>query len=248
MAAGEVSVERGVRYGGGKLLDVYRPAQQTSGARPTVLLWHGIGPDERDVLEPLAREIAGSHGMPVVAPDWRSDGPDGGREHLLTSLAYTRAAASSLGGLGDNAIVLAGWSRGGKCAAAIAVRPAAVDGWRPMAVVSLGSGYTSESPFGVPAEDLARCDAEPVPFWLVHGTEDPVVPVAQSRDWASLLTARGWPVRLAEQRTDHAGVIGTQYDERLRRCVPSTAGDAVTARQLSARLIAEAAKAGPPTR
>ena len=57
-------------------LDVYRPAADGPPG-PGVLLWHGIGPDEKDVLATLAREVA-SHGLPVFVPDWRSDEPDGG--------------------------------------------------------------------------------------------------------------------------------------------------------------------------
>jgi predicted dienelactone hydrolase len=45
---------------------------------PVVLLWHGVGPDERDVLEPLARATA-ALGLMVFVPDWQSDAPDGGR-------------------------------------------------------------------------------------------------------------------------------------------------------------------------
>lgn len=241
-SSAEVSVQRGVEYWGGKLLDIYRPPAGAGVPRPTVLLWHGVGTD-REVLEPLAREVAGTYGLTVVAPDWRSDDPDGGRRHLLASLGFTRARAESLGGLGEDAVILAGWSRGGKCAAAIAVCPGAVGGWRPKSVVALGSGYLRESPFGAPAEILADCDADPVPFWLVHGTEDQVVPVARSRDWAAQLAKRGWPVRLTELRTDHAGVIGTEYDQRLRRCVPSAGEGAVTGRRMSAMMIAEAATA-----
>ena len=99
---------------------------------------------------------------------------------------------------------------------------------------------------GAPLEDLAATGAlapAPVPFWLVHGTEDATVPVAAAREFAALLARRGWPVRLEEQPTDHAGVIGTEYDPSARRCVPATAGPAVAAGRLSARMIAEAAGA-----
>jgi hypothetical protein len=140
--------------------------------------------------------------------------------------------------------VLADWSRGGRCAAAIAVRPDAVDGWRPMGVACLGAGYTSRTPFGTPAEDLADGIA-PVPFWLGHGTGDQVVPVAQSRDWGVLLGQRGWPVRLAEPRTDHVGVIGIEYDQRLRRVFAGTSAPVVAAETVRAA-HRRAAKAGRP--
>jgi len=137
------------------------------------------------------------------------------------------------------------------------VRPDALGGWRPLAVVCLGAAYTRLTPVtgGSPIEDLAATGTlappappappapAPVPFWLVHGTEDATVPAAASREFAALLARRGWPVRLEEQPTDHAGVIGTEYDPLARRCVPATAGPAVSAGRLSARMIAEAAGA-----
>jgi predicted esterase len=239
----DIGVERGIAYGPGKLLDIYRPRRDGAGSAPTVLLWHGVGLDERDVLEPLATATA-AYGLTVVAPDWRSDAPDGGRAHLLASLAFTRDRAAELGGLDDDAIVLAGWSRGGRAAAAVGVRPDAVGGWRPMGVVCLGAAYTRPAPTtgSSPIGDLRAWDTAPVPFWLVHGTEDTVVPVSASREFAAALTEAGWPVRFEEPSTDHAGVIGTEYDPEIRRCRPATAGDAIAAGRLSARMIAAAAR------
>jgi len=240
----DVLVERGVPFGDGKLLDIYRPANLGGRPGPTVLLWHGVGTDERDVVAPLACTVAGAYGLTVVASDWRSDAPDGGHAHLQASLTYVRAAAALLGGLGEDSIVLAGWSRGGRNAAAAAVRPDAVGGWRPMAVVCLGAAFLRTAPLthGSPIEDLAVCDAPPVPFWLVHGTRDTVVPVTASREWAELLTAKGWPVRLETPETDHAGVIGAQYDTAAGRPVRGTAAHAVAAGELSAAMIAKAAR------
>jgi predicted esterase len=239
-----VTVEHAVPYGQGKLLDIYRP-DDGAGPAPTVLLWHGVGPDERDVLATLATAAAG-YGLTVVAPDWRSDAPDGGGAHLLGSLAFTRERAGSLGGRGEDAIVLAGWSRGGRAAAAVGVRPDAVGGWRPLGVVCLGAAFTRPAPTtgSSPIEDLRGGGAAPVPFWLAHGTEDTVVDVEASREFAALLAEKGWPVRFEEQPTDHAGIIGTTYDPLTRRCRPATAGPAVAAGELSARMIAEAAGVG----
>ena len=244
-----IGVERGIRYGHGKLLDVYRPRRDGAGPAPTVLLWHGVGLDERDVMETLATATA-EYGLTVVVPDWRSDAPDEGRAHLLASLAWTRERSAELGGLGDDAIVLAGWSRGGRSAAAVGVRPDAVDGWRPRSVVCLAAAYTRPAPTTgtSPIEDLLTGNAEPVPFWLVHGTQDTVVPVTAAREFAAALTKKGWPFRFEEQPTDHAGVISTEYDLDLNRCRPATAAHAVAAGELSARLTAEAAGVAPDSR
>lgn len=43
-----------------------------------VLLWHGRGPSERDVLEPIASALT-TVGRLVVVPDWDSTAYDGGR-------------------------------------------------------------------------------------------------------------------------------------------------------------------------
>lgn len=238
----DIRVERGIPYGHGKLLDIYRSGTPGIGPVPTVLLWHGVGLDERNVLATLATATAG-HGLTVVVPDWRSDAPDEGRAHLLTSLAFTRSRAAWLGGRGDDAIVLAGWSRGGRAAAAVGVRPDAVGGWRPLGVVCLAAAFIRTAPTTgtCPLDDLLATDAPAVPFWLVHGTEDDISPVSQSREFAAALTSKGWPVRLEEQPTDHGGVVGTEYDFGTRRCRPATAAHAVAAGALSARLIAEAA-------
>ncbi len=77
-------VERGVDYGLGKLADVYWPERDTPA--PLVLLWHGIGVDERDVLEPLATAVS-RLGVAVVVPDWESEAHDGGQAQLLTDHA-----------------------------------------------------------------------------------------------------------------------------------------------------------------
>ena len=234
----EILAEHGVPYGHGKLLDIYRPPG--AGPAPIVLLWHGVGQDERDVLEPLARATA-ALGTIVVVPDWRSDAPDEGRAHLLASLAFTRESAAGLGA-GDDAIVLAGWSRGGRCAAAIGVRPEGADGWRPLAVACLGAAYTRPAPTTgtSPIADLAAGGAAPVPFWIVHGTADTVVPVVASREFTAALRRRGWPVRFEEPPSDHAGVVMAEYDPALRRCRPATAGHAIAAGRLSARMLAAA--------
>lgn len=232
-----IRVERGIPYGHGQFLDIYRP--DDAGPAPTVLLWHGVGPAERDVLEPLATTTA-SYGLTVVVPDWRSDAADEGRAHLLASLDFARSGAA---GRGDDAVVLAGWSRGGRCAAAVGVRPDAVGGWRPLGVVCLAAGFTRPAPVTgtSPIKDLLTGDATPVPFWLAHGSQDTVVEVSASREFAAALAKKGWPVRFEEQPTDHAGVVRTEYDPDIKRCRPATAAHAVAAGALSARLIAEAA-------
>jgi predicted esterase len=251
---GGVRVQRGVDYGLGKLADVYWPPINTPA--PLALLWHGIGVDEREVLEPLATAVS-RLGVAVVVPDWESEAADGARAHLLASVEFTRALArarpAELATGSDGQFVLAGWSRGGKMAASLALNRVTAGGWRPSAVVCLGSGYSkgpAMSPIGNgPFADLtgaagaagAATKAEPVPFHLVHGTRDTVVNIQQSRDFAAVAASRGWPVDLTETDTDHAGIVMTEYDRSTRRYRPTTAPHAVAAGLLSARTIAQAA-------
>ncbi|MFJ3955070.1 alpha/beta hydrolase [Streptomyces libani] len=240
----EVETVRGLVYGpGGKQLDVHRPAG-ASGAMPTVLLWHGIGPDERDVLEPLARTAA-AHGLLVLVPDWRSDAADGGRAHLLESLAFVRKEADRLGGDGES-FVLAGWSAGAGAALGVALRPEIVEGWRPKAVVGVAGRYDlpARTTGTAPLADLAAGRDPGVPAHLVHGTRDVVVEAQYSRDLNEALRASGRTVTLQEPETDHAGVIMTAYDPGADRCVPTTAEHAVRAGRAVAGVLAEAAGGG----
>jgi acetyl esterase/lipase len=89
--------------------------------------------------------------------------------------------------------------------------------------------------------DLAWTTAAPVPFWLVHGTEDPVVDISQSREFAALLAQHGWPVRLEEVPTDHAGVVMAHYDPQIQRCRPAADRAAIDGGRLSARVMHAAA-------
>jgi acetyl esterase/lipase len=241
-SADDVEVQRAVPYGHGKVLDIYRPCRSSAsaGPEPVVLLWHGVGPDDREVLEPLARATA-ALGVVVFVPDWRSDAPDGGRAHLLSSLSFTRQQVPLLGGGGD-AIVLAGWSRGGKAAAAIAVSPAAASGWRPAAVVCLAAGFSTPAPITgtSPAADIGQGHVPPVPVWLVHGISDPVVSISESQRFAALLAKHGWPVQLEELPTDHAGVVMTEYDPELGRCRPASRSQAIRAGRRTAQILRSA--------
>ncbi|MEV7154434.1 alpha/beta hydrolase [Streptomyces misionensis] len=248
--ATEVVVTAGLRYGpGGKLMDVYRPTG-TPGPAPVVLLWHGRGPDERDVLAPVARAAA-ELGVLVLVPDWRPDAPDGGRTHLMESAAFVRQRVAGLGG-DPGRVVLAGWSRGGKAAVGVALNPAAFGDWRPQAVVGIAGAYASAAPSTgtVPLDDLRRDGGllPPIPVWLVHGTADPVVDVARSRELHTALGEQDWPSFLAEVPTDHAGVVMTEYAPEHGRCLPSTAAHAVAAGALTADVLARAAttSARPP--
>ncbi|MBY8888639.1 alpha/beta hydrolase [Streptomyces sp. PTM05] len=242
-----MAVVEGRVYGAsGQRLDVYRPAV-LAGMAPSVLLWHGRGPDERDVLAPLARAVA-SLGVVCFVPDWRPDASDGGRTHLRESVAFVRRRGTDFGADTER-VVLAGWSLGAKVAVAAVLTPGALDGWRPRAVVGIAGGYSGPDPLTGrdPLEALAEADdsVPAVPVSLIHGTVDPVVDVEQSRRLHTALRHRGRPTSLHEPETDHAGVIMTAYDPEALRCRPSDADHARRAGARSAQLIAAAAKFDP---
>jgi len=201
---------------------------------PLVLLWHGRGPDERDVLAALAQRVA-ELGARVVVPDWRSDAVDSGRAQLLASLAFARGRSDRL--------VLAGWSRGAAAAAGLGLH--GLDGWRPAAVVGVAGGYgfVNRDPIqqAMTLDTIGPAGADPIPFHLVHGSADEVVPVERSRVMADALRDNGYPVDFAQYPTDHAGIVGAEYDRDLRRGRASTRVDVVAGRDLTATTIARAA-------
>ncbi|GLW67878.1 hypothetical protein Kpho02_01770 [Kitasatospora phosalacinea] len=223
---------------GRKPVDVHRPnlPDGPDGPLPVVLLWHGRGPDEREVLAPLARAAA-ALGVLVVVPDWRSDADDGGRAHLLASAAFARDLA------GPAPLVLAGWSAGARAAVAAALNPAAFDGVRPHAVVALAGSYgtPAASTGTVPLDDL-RAAARDVPVHLLHGTADTVVPAARTRDLHAALLARAHPVTHRELPTDHAGLVLTAYSPEAARCLPTTVPHALAAGRTAAATLAAAAR------
>jgi predicted esterase len=230
---------RGIGYGpSGKLMDVHRPVGDPMG---TVLLWHGRAREERDVLAPLARQVA-DLGLLVLVPDWRSDEPDGGWTHLHESVDFLREHAARWGGDPERT-VLAGWSLGARAALATVLRPPR-QGWHPAAVVAAAGNYlTSHDPrMGPPAiEDLAVTEQPPRPVWLVHGTADAVVGVRSAREFAPALERHGWPGGYAECDSDHAGVVLAEYDPVRGRCGAAVSERAVHAGMMTAQVIAKAA-------
>ncbi|WP_409061701.1 alpha/beta hydrolase [Streptomyces sp. SYP-A7185] len=232
---------RTVRHATGgdlKPLDIYRAGEQ--GGAACVLLWHGMGPDERDVMAWLAREIAGS-GLTVLVPDWRSDQADGGRAHLTDSVRYARDHVRDARG-SQGRLILAGWSAGACAAVGAALRPESFGGWRPAAVVGIAGGYRrpARTTGTVPLEALTRA-VPSLPVRLVHGTSDEVVPVDSSRELHAALLARGWDSELSEPATDHAGVLGCVYDPVARRCRTASAPAVADLGRRTAQVVADVA-------
>jgi predicted esterase len=206
-----------VDYGLGQSLDIYEP-EGTHGSA-AVLLWHGSGDNEREVLEPLAGQVAAT-GITVFVPDWSRRDGGGGRHHLTASLAFVRDHVEAIG---VNRVALAGWSLGASAGLGAVRVCTALEGWGPGAFIGISGGY-DQSPFD-------ECITSPfthrpsIRLLLIHGSSDEVVPVGCSRRTFERLRAAGWDVVLREVDTDHAGTIGTIYDPYLGHCVPTAVPD-----------------------
>ena len=87
-----------VEYAPGRSADVYAAAGES-----TALLWHGTQTDSRSAVRVLADALA-ERGVTVIAPDWDSHAPDGGRSDLLASARFARAEAP------DGGLIVIGWS------------------------------------------------------------------------------------------------------------------------------------------
>lgn len=193
-------------YAPGRPIDIYGPESAT-----TVLLWHGSGPNERDVLAPLATAVA-IRGVRVLVPDWDSTRPDGGRADLLRSVKFAREG-------GGSRLVVAGWSLGGTAAASLAINARKL-GLDSVPAVCLAGAFRTNDPlsgqhFGS-FEPSTRTSGS---IRLVHGVDDEVVDIAGSRAFAEVLRSAGWEADLTELDTDHAGIVGAGEPGRVAAAV-----------------------------
>lgn len=218
-----------VEYAAGRLADVFGdPAQAT------VLLWHGQQADARASVRPLAELIAG-HGLGVVAPDWNSHAPDGGRADLLGSMEFTRDRVDDPDG-----VVLAGWSMGGLAAAGVTIQARRLGAAFAHTVCLAGAFMIPDPIFNeVPATRL-HDTADATPFTLLHGTADRVIPVSVAYDFASALRQHNWPVRVVELAADHGSIAGAAYDPVARGYHAATEVRSLAVAADVAALIAEA--------
>lgn len=175
-----------------------------------VLLWHGSGAGEGDVMRPLASAL-GRDGRGVLIIDWDAGDDEHGRGTLLDSLADARGTAADL----DAPLVVAGWSLGGTAAISLA---AASSTMPPVdAVIGLAVDFTAASPLNeallTDVASLAR------PVQLVHGRRDQVIPAAFAVNFAE--THAGCELHVVD--TDRAGVTGAEWNPTVGRCLPSNA-------------------------
>jgi dienelactone hydrolase len=190
-----------VEYAAGRPATVYGDPAQLA-----VMIWHGKQANASAAVRPLAELVSG-HGVGVVVPDWNSHADDGGRADLLQSVQFARERVNDRRGL-----VLVGWSLGGVAAAGLTIQASRLK--VPLAhTVCLAGAFMAPDPISgqqLPGQ-LPRENGRP-PFTLLHGVSDDVVPVSQSRAFASTLERNEWPVELVELAADHGSIAGAVYD------------------------------------
>ena len=104
------------------------------------------------------------------------------------------------------------------------------DGPRAIDAIS-GAALPATMP---PGEGRCRID-------LVYGDRDTSATPDLVAGLELRLRVAGWRTALHEIDTDHAGVVGTRFDERTEQYRPSTATHAVRAADAVAELIADVA-------
>ena len=210
-----------VRYGKGPehIADLRRPA--SAGPHPLALLLHGgFWTDHwrRDLMDGLAIDLT-RRGWATLNVEYRRLGSGGGWPATGNDVLMAIDAIDRLEGLtGD--VMLVGHSAGAQLALwAAGAHPRAV-----MRVVSLagitdldvaarhriGGGAVGRLIESDPPSVASPIDHLPlgVPALLAHAVDDPVVPVDQSRRYATAAQAAGDSVELVEvEGADHMGLI-----------------------------------------
>ena len=225
-----------LEYAPGRYMDIYGQRSPN-----TLLLWHGRGPNERDVLAPLAT-LAASRGVRVLVPDWDSTSPDGGRSDLLQSVKFAREYDAAP----DSQLVVGGWSLGGTAAASLALNARRLGLGFVSAVCLAGAFRTTDPLSGGPFDSILPSPRTPGSIRLVHGSKDDVTGIEGSREFAAILHDAGWATDLLELPTDHAGIVGTEFDDARSRCLPSVSPVIRDAVETVAGVLAEAAFDRPP--
>jgi dienelactone hydrolase len=199
-----------VEYAPGRNADVYGAPSD-----PPLLLWHGTQTDSRAAVRVLADELE-RRGFGVVAADWNSHAPDGGRSDLLASVDHIRGWTEY-----PHRLTLVGWSLGGAAAAGLTLR-AAQHGAVLVRTVCLAGAFMVPDPLsGTRPAELLDEAGRSAPMLLLHGRADDVVPPSASHEFASALRSAGRPVDVTELDADHGNIAGARYDAGADRYEPA---------------------------
>jgi thioredoxin 1 len=193
-----------------------------SDATRLLVLLHGYGADEQDLggllpyLDPDGRLAAVMPRGPFDAPGapgyaWfpiTAEGVDATAFSEAVDLvdAFVDEQCAALD-LPRSEAIIGGFSQGAGIALAVALRGG--DAVRPAGVLAM-------SPFA-PGWDALHVDWEAVrdiPVLVQHGTDDPMIPVAASRDLARVLTEHDLPVVAQEYPMGHQVALESVQDAR----------------------------------
>jgi thioredoxin 1 len=181
-----------------------------SGAQRVLLLLHGYGADERDLgglltyLDPDGEFLAVMPRAPLAAPgapgfswyDMAAPPSAAAFDAVLDSLDELLDETCAEHGFPRSEALVGGFSQGGGLAIALALRSGAP---------AHPAGALAMSPL-LPALDGLELDdaaASSIPVFVAHGTQDPMIPVKQSRALARALRGAGVPVMFREYPMEH---------------------------------------------
>jgi thioredoxin len=214
-----------------------------------LLLAHGFGADERDLggllpyLDPDGRFVTVLPRGPVALPGmpgfaWYDFGlPEGevaaAFASALDQLDDVLDEAAAEHDLPRSEAIVGGFSQGAGLALALALRTS--DRPHPLGVLAMSPALPHRSL----DETHPDWDAgAKIPVLLQHGTHDPLVPVARTRDLAAALEEHGTPVVYAEYPMEHQVAM-----ESVRQA--KTWLDAVVAGERPSEPIPEPPPEGP---
>jgi thioredoxin 1 len=188
-----------------------------SDATRLLLLVHGYGADERDLggilpyLDPEGQFAVVLPRGPIAVPgtpgfSWYDFGaPDVGAafEAAVQDLDDLLDAACKEHGFERSEALVGGFSQGAGVTLALALRPS--DRPRPIGVLAMSPALPGS--FGI-------AEGEGVPVLVQHGTDDPLVPVARSRELARGLREVGVPTVYKEYPMEHQVALEGLQDAR----------------------------------
>ena len=219
------------------------PSGRSPSDRPrgTVVVVHGgFWKAEYDASlgRPLAASLA-AEGWTAVNVEYRRVGNGGGVPATLDDVAAAIDLLADVDGVDTATVVTLGHSAGGHLAVWAAAR-GRFPRWQPervrvtaavsqAGVLDLAAGYADALGTGAverftgsaPGPSYDRVDPRrqlplDVPVRCVHGTDDDVVPISQSRDYVAAATAAGADATLTEVAGDHFVVIDPASDAWAR--------------------------------